>query len=132
MSDKNHRLRGLLADLDALSASIELELLALHLPRGHAVQLRNVAAAVEKQLVERETRESGEEIEREKARRLLVSAQDAWGSCARKASYKTLSAAGRAAARAKAAGSTDELRIYQCPICDGYHLTHMPLERLAR
>lgn len=51
--------------------------------------------------------------------------------CASKKAYATPEAAGRAAASAHAQGSTDELRVYACRCCRGYHLTHLSLEDFA-
>lgn len=49
-------------------------------------------------------------------------------ACARKTRYTTPEAAGRGASSAHEKGSTDKLRIYACPVCYGFHLTHLTLE----
>ncbi len=46
-------------------------------------------------------------------------------SCASKKRYRSPEAAGTAATFAHNNGSTDILRVYQCPLCDGFHLTHV-------
>ncbi len=50
------------------------------------------------------------------------------GSCFKKKSYNTARAAGKAADRAHQNGSTDNLRVYDCLYCGGFHLTKVPLE----
>jgi hypothetical protein len=52
-------------------------------------------------------------------------------SCQSKRSYKTPEAAGNAAASAKEK-SGDTLRVYGCPLCQGFHLTKGDLEEFAR
>lgn len=52
-------------------------------------------------------------------------------ACQGKKRYRGLEAAGKAAATARANGSTDELRIYSCAFCDAYHLTKTPLSFLV-
>lgn len=52
-------------------------------------------------------------------------------ACAGKKRYTNPEAAGQGALSAKEKGSTDELRIYSCAFCGGYHLTKTTLERLA-
>lgn len=46
-----------------------------------------------------------------------------WRVCLRKIRYKTLEKAKRAANRAFEKRGT-YLRVYLCPVCGGYHLTH--------
>lgn len=52
-------------------------------------------------------------------------------ACIGKKGYRSPEAAGQGAAKAKASGSTDELRIYACPFCGSYHLTKSSLESIA-
>lgn len=52
-------------------------------------------------------------------------------ACIGKKGYRTPELAGIGAAKAKASGSTDELRVYACPFCGSYHLTKRTLEEIA-
>lgn len=122
-------LNTLLADLDRMANEMEAALEERGISTGPARQLRAVGVGIRHAITQKEKREE----EAATYAPLLVSAEDVWGSCGKKRRYKTLAAAGRAATDAKAKGSTDELRVYQCFVCDGgYHLTHVALERLAR
>lgn len=46
--------------------------------------------------------------------------------CFKKKRYRSVEAAGQAAEAAHQKGSEDNLRIYICPACDGFHLTKNP------
>jgi hypothetical protein len=52
-------------------------------------------------------------------------------SCASKRRYRTPEAAGKAANMAHRRGSRDELRIYPCELCGGFHLTKTSLDQVA-
>lgn len=52
-------------------------------------------------------------------------------SCQSKRSYKTPEAAGNAAASAKEK-SGDTLRVYGCPLCQGFHLTKQGIDDFSR
>jgi hypothetical protein len=53
-------------------------------------------------------------------------------SCQEKRSYSTPEAAGQAAADRKSQGETNELRVYLCHFCKGYHLTKRSLEQFDK
>ena len=47
--------------------------------------------------------------------------------CDRKRAYRTAREAGNAAA-GRARGGVTNLRVYECPECGAFHLTHMKIE----
>lgn len=48
-----------------------------------------------------------------------------------KRAFPSFDAAYGSARRLMACGMAEHLRVYECPFCGGFHLTHKP-ERLAR
>lgn len=125
------RLATLLADLSALANELETALEGAGISTGPARQLRAVRVGIEHAVAKKEKRREEEEA-RVASTPPPPSAEDVWESCGKKKRYHSLEMAGRAAESAKAKGSTDDLRIYGCELCGGWHLSHVPLERLAR
>lgn len=121
-------LATLLGDLDRLANELEAELETAGISTGPARQLRAVGVGVRHAVTQKARRDE----EAASYAPLLVSAEDVWGSCGKKKRYATVAHAGRAATSARAQGSTDDLRIYECPLCRGYHLSKVPLEKLAK
>lgn len=52
-------------------------------------------------------------------------------TCLGKRSYRTADAAGQAAQHAKRARDVAYLRVYDCQLCGGYHLTSVPLANVV-
>jgi hypothetical protein len=53
--------------------------------------------------------------------------EGAVAACNSKKLYRSAEAAGKGAESAKLNGSKDDLRVYLCGVCDGFHLTKSDL-----